>query len=77
MEYQLLRRGIREKGRRSLMKCSMCENNKALKKSFVTVKYKASGLDNVTLTQVEHYKCEQCGEEYFKYGDLEKLLKGL
>jgi len=55
------------------MKCHMCENTKALKKSRTTVKYKECGLDNVTLVGVEYYKCDQCGEEYFGYGNMEKL----
>jgi len=45
------------------MKCTMCENEKPLKKERITVKYKDCGLDNVTLIGVTYYKCHQCGEE--------------
>lgn len=55
------------------MNCVLCDNKKALKKQTTTVKYKQSGLDNVTLQGVEYYKCDLCGEEYFGFGDQEKL----
>lgn len=55
------------------MKCNMCENKKPLKKQYVSVKYKDCGLDNVTLANVESYRCDQCGEEYLGYGNMEKL----
>jgi len=55
------------------MHCVLCDNKKVLKKRTTTVKYKQSGLDNVTLQGVEYYKCDQCGEEYFGFGDQEKL----
>ncbi|MDP2599904.1 MAG: YgiT-type zinc finger protein [Deltaproteobacteria bacterium] len=55
------------------MHCVLCDNKKVLKKQATTVKYKQSGLDNVTLQGVEYYKCDQCGEEYFGFGDQEKL----
>jgi putative zinc finger/helix-turn-helix YgiT family protein len=55
------------------MKCAMCDNPSLLKRRSVTVKYKESGLDNVTLHGVEYFKCDRCGEEYFGYGDIEKL----
>lgn len=55
------------------MKCVMCDNPAPLKRRPTTVKYKESGLDNVTLHGVEYHKCDRCGEEYFGYGDMEKL----
>lgn len=55
------------------MTCSMCDNKKPLKKHKITHKYKECGLKNVTLIGVEHYRCEKCGEEYFGYGNMEKL----
>lgn len=55
------------------MKCSMCENNKSLKKCTITVKYKESGLDNITLVGIDSYQCDKCGEGYYNYGNLEKL----
>lgn len=55
------------------MNCIMCENKKQLKRRVVTKKYKESGLDNVVLRGVEHFKCERCGEEYFGFGNLDQL----
>ena len=55
------------------MTCSMCDNKKALKRSKITHKYKECGLDNVTLIGVERHRCDKCGEEYFGYGNAEKL----
>ncbi len=57
------------------MKCTMCENPKPLKKERITIKYKECGLDNVTLIGITYYKCHQCGEEYFSYGNIEDLHK--
>jgi len=56
-----------------MMTCSMCENKKVLKKTKITHKYKECGLDNVTLIGVEYSRCENCGEEYYGYGNLEQL----
>lgn len=55
------------------MKCVMCENKKNLKSEITTVKYRDCGLDNITIHNIEKYKCPVCGEEYFQYGDIEKL----
>ncbi len=55
------------------MKCIMCDNKQNLKRQTTTVKYKDCGLDNVTLYGVEFFKCDQCGEIYYGYGDTEKL----
>ena len=55
------------------MKCIMCDNKKELKKAKTTMKYKQCGLDNVVLHGVEYFKCEQCGEEYYGFGDQESL----
>ena len=55
------------------MKCVTCDNPVPLKQRLATVKYKESGLDNVTLHGVEYHKCDRCGEEYFGYGDMERL----
>ena len=55
------------------MKCVQCDNHKSLKKRATTLKYKQCGLDNVTLRGVEYFKCDQCGEEYFGFGDQEQL----
>lgn len=55
------------------MKCVMCDSKKDLKKTAITMKYKACGLDNVTLHGVDYHKCNQCGEEYYGFGDQEQL----
>lgn len=56
-----------------MMTCSMCDNKKPLKKTKITHKYKECGLDNVTLIGVEYSRCDKCGEEYYGYGNMEKL----
>jgi putative transcriptional regulator len=59
------------------MHCSMCDNPKALVRKTVTHKYKESGLTNVILAGVEHFRCDKCGEEYFGYGNMEKLHEAI
>ncbi len=56
-----------------MMTCAMCDNKKPLKKTKITHKYKECGLDNVTLVGLEYFRCEKCGEEYYGYGNMEKL----
>lgn len=46
------------------MKCSMCDNKKALKAQTKRIKFDSCGLDNVTLEGVACYTCDQCGETY-------------
>jgi len=55
------------------MKCSMCESTKNLKLTSITHKYKECGLDNVILHGVKESRCEECGEVYLNFGDIEKL----
>jgi len=55
------------------MRCVLCPNNKKLPLERITIHYKECGLDNVTLFGVERHKCDKCGEEYYGYGNLEKL----
>ena len=62
---------------KNTMTCSMCDNTKGLKGKKVTHKYKESGLDNVTLIGVEHFRCDQCGEEYFSFGLIEELHEAI
>ena len=57
------------------MKCSMCDNTKPLKSSSTTHRYKECGLDNVILHGVKESRCEECGEVYYGFGDVEKLHK--
>ncbi len=59
------------------MKCVLCENKHELKRQTMTLKYKDCGLDNVTLFGVEFFKCNDCGETYYGYGDIEKLHRAI
>ncbi|MDD4976107.1 MAG: type II toxin-antitoxin system MqsA family antitoxin [Bacteriovorax sp.] len=56
------------------MKCSMCDNDKILKKETIaTHRYKECGLENVILHGITSYKCKKCGEHYLSFGDIEQL----
>ena len=55
------------------MKCSTCDSTKNLKSVSVTHKYKECGLDNVILHGVKESRCEDCGEIYLNFGNVEKL----
>ena len=55
------------------MRCVECDNNQQLKEEQVTVRYQDCGLDNVILYGVQHSRCENCGEEYYGFGDLDRL----
>lgn len=56
-----------------MVTCSMCDNKKPLKKKKITRKYKECGLDTITLVDLDYYRCNKCGEEYYGYGNIEKL----
>ena len=58
------------------MKCSMCENKKVLKsKSLDRYRYSESGLDNIILRGINEYSCDQCGEIYHNFGNIDELHK--
>jgi putative transcriptional regulator len=59
--------------KKAVMTCSMCDHAKPLAREVITKKYKECGLDNVTLVGVERFACPKCGEEYFGYGNMERL----
>lgn len=59
------------------MKCSFCDNKNKLRVETRNVKYDESGLSNITIENVKVYICDQCGEEYFEYGDLEKINQAI
>ena len=59
------------------MRCTMCENTKPLKAVTKTVKYEASGLDNIVIRGVKVYGCDNCGEEYIQYGNLDEIDKAI
>ena len=55
--------------------CGACDNKKALKGKKIRKKFEISGLDSLTVDGVIHYHCDKCGEDFFNYGNLEKLHK--
>ncbi len=55
------------------MECPSCDSNKAMKSEVITHKFKESGLDNVTLSGVKIYRCNDCGEVVYDFGDLNQL----
>lgn len=57
------------------MNCAMCNNPKKLKKRRVGMWYKQSGLDNIRLEGVIEYRCDQCGEVYHSFGNMDQLHK--
>lgn len=55
------------------MKCSLCKSDKPMKTVGIVHRYKESGLDNVILHGVPESRCENCGEVYHSFGNLDKL----
>lgn len=55
------------------MQCPSCEAKKAMKAEVITHRFKESGLDNVILKGVKLYRCVECGESIYDYGDLNQL----
>lgn len=55
------------------MQCSSCDSKKQMKSETVVHKFKESGLDNVILHGVKQYRCTQCGEVLFDFGDVNQL----
>lgn len=55
------------------MKCSMCDSKKKLEFQVKNVKYESSGLDNVVIHKAKVYHCDNCGEEYIQYGNLDAI----
>ena len=55
------------------MKCSLCNSKKELKRKKISYRYKECGLDTITLKGVEEARCEDCGEAYYNFGDIEEL----
>lgn len=53
--------------------CVNCDNKKPLKAKKTRKKFDISGLDGVTITGVIHHHCNVCGEDYYDYGDVQKL----
>lgn len=55
------------------MECMTCDSTKPMKVEATTHKYRESGLDNIILVGVQKFKCEECGEEHFNFGNVDQL----
>lgn len=55
------------------MHCPSCDNKKALKAEIIVYRFKESGLDNIILHGVKQYRCPQCGEALYDFGDINQL----
>lgn len=56
------------------MNCSDCNSKKKMKeKRLKNYRYKECGLDNIILSQVKQFYCENCGDSYHNYGSIEEL----
>ena len=55
------------------MRCTVCENKKKLEPKIKNIKYDASGLDNIVICGTKVYHCDNCGERYLQYGNLEEI----
>lgn len=55
------------------MECPSCSSKKAMRPEVVTHKFKESGLDNVTLSGVKSYRCNDCGEVVYDFGNINQL----
>lgn len=51
----------------------MCSNPKKLKEERVIHRYKECGLENIVLEGVRVYRCDQCGELYYDFGNVIEL----
>ncbi len=55
------------------MECPSCDCKKTIKAEIITHRFKESGLDDVILIGVKLYRCSNCGEEIYDYGDINQL----
>jgi putative transcriptional regulator len=55
------------------MQCPSCDSKKQMKSEVIVHKFKESGLDNIILNGVRQYRCSQCGEVLFDFGDINQL----
>ena len=55
------------------MRCTVCESKKKLEPKVQNIKYEASGLDNIVIRDAKVYHCDNCGERYLQYGNLEEI----
>lgn len=59
------------------MQCPSCDSKKQMKPETIIHKFKESGLDNITLHGVKQYRCSQCGEVLFDFGDVNQLNRAI
>lgn len=59
------------------MRCTVCENKKKLEPVVQTVQYDASGLDNIVIRDTKVYQCDNCGERYVQYGNIDEIDKAV
>lgn len=57
------------------MKCQNCESSRELKKEKRDLKYTECGLSNIVLVNATVFKCSNCSEEYYDYGNINELHK--
>jgi putative zinc finger/helix-turn-helix YgiT family protein len=55
------------------MRCTVCESKKKLEPKIQNVKYDASGLDNIVICGAKVYHCDNCGERYLQYGNIDEI----
>ncbi|MBK8204743.1 MAG: YgiT-type zinc finger protein [Bdellovibrionales bacterium] len=55
------------------MRCIECESTKKLKPKIKSMKYEVSGLENIVIRGVKVYECDNCGESYVQYGNIEEI----
>ena len=56
------------------MNCSDCNSKKKMKeKTLKKHRYKECGLNNIILSKIKEFSCEDCGNIYCNYGGIEKL----
>lgn len=55
------------------MQCPSCDSKKSMKSEVIVHKFKESGLDNIILNGAKQYRCSQCGEVLFDFGDVNQL----
>lgn len=55
------------------MKCPSCDSKKNMKCELIVHRFKESGLDNIILDGVKQFRCNQCGDVFYDYGDVNQL----
>ena len=55
------------------MNCSFCNNPKPLKGKKISYHYTASGLENIVLEGIMEFRCPECHERFYGFGDMTLL----